>query len=207
MKNALKISSLALLALVTFSCSTENDLPTEVQQTVQAKSSIGIANSTEKLSVTQTTVLAESTRFNAMGAGASLVLNYGNVNLHLDLQHDCNLVLYASPIHWVGSHPNPARWASNTVQSGSNNPYLSAQGDGNLVLYKNTPYISSNSLWATNSDGGNVSNPQFKIQIIKKKNQITGNLRYYATFILEGNNSERHEIAVVEITDIYEINN
>jgi len=205
MKNAIKISSLALLALVTFSCSTENDIATETQQTAMAKSSV--TKSTERLSTTKTTVLAESSRSYGMAAGGSLVLNYGNVNLHLDLQHDCNLVLYASPIHWVGLHPNPARWASNTVQSGSNNPYLSAQGDGNLVLYKNTPYIASNSLWATNTNAGNVSNPQFKIQIIKKKDQIFGGIRYYATFILEGNNSERHEMAVVEITDIYEINN
>ncbi|MET3037452.1 hypothetical protein ABXT08_15185 [Chryseobacterium sp. NRRL B-14859] len=214
MKNALKISSLALLAFVCFSsCSTESDIASETQQTALMKSSAGKNDPTEKLSTIKTTVLAESLKidellspFNPNGR-SSLVLNYGNVNLHLDLQSDYNLVLYASPINWSGpGYPNPAIWASNTVRSpyaNNNSPYLSAQGDGNLVLYKDYPYNAANSIWATNTAVGNVSNPKFKLQIVQKKNGITGNSEYYGTFILEGNNSERHEIVVANITDAF----
>ncbi|RXM52403.1 MULTISPECIES: hypothetical protein [unclassified Chryseobacterium] len=199
MTKLLKISTLTLLTLAIASCSRETDSMTE-QAPVQTARNM---NAQEKISLTKTEVLAESHRMSSLSAGQSLVLNYGNVNLHLDLQFDSNLVLYASPINFWGPVPHPVKWASNTnLGNGVAQPFLSAQTDGNLVLYKAQPYVSGNSIWATNTNSGNVSNPRFKLQIIKKTHAINGT-RYYATFILEGNDSERHEIAVEDISNIY----
>lgn len=199
MTKLLRISTLTLLTLVITSCSREAD-SMEEQINVQTAKNM---NAQERISLTKTQVLAESQRISSLNAGQSLVLNYGNVNLHLDLQFDSNLVLYASPINYWGPVPYPVKWASNTnLGTGLYQPYLSAQGDGNLVLYKAQPYVSGNAIWATNTNSETVSNPRFKLQIIKKTHAITGT-KYYATFILEGNDSERHEIAVEEITNIY----
>ncbi|KPH12637.1 hypothetical protein AMQ68_15110 [Chryseobacterium sp. ERMR1:04] len=183
------------------SCSRETDLINEQPTTLSSKN----INDQEKISFTKTVVIAESNKISSLTTGQSLVLNYANVNLHLDLQHDGNLVLYASPIQWFGPSPYPAKWATDTNSPiGSSQSYLIAQGDGNLVLYRNAPYIASNSVWATNTNTGNVSDPKFKLQIIKKTHALnSGSPKYYATFILEGNNSERHEITVSEITNIY----
>lgn len=201
MKNLLKISSFALLTAMLASCSRETDLINEQSTTLSSKNT----NDQEKISFTKTEVLAESNKISSLAVGQSLILNYANVNLHLDLQQDSNLVLYASPIHWFGPSPYPVKWATNiTFPIGSSQPYLSAQGDGNFVLYRNAPYIASNSIWSTNTYVGSVSDPKFKLQVIKKTNALnSGSPKYYATFILEGNNSERHEITVSEITDIY----
>lgn len=200
MKNLIKVSSFALLALTLSSCSRDTDLVNE-ESSVMAQN----PKNQEKISLTKTEVLAESNKISSLNAGQSLVLNYGNANIHLDLQYDGNLVLYASPIQWFGPAPYPVKWASNTTfANGTVQPYLSAQTDGNLVLYKNAPYNSSNAVWASNTDTGNVSDPKFKLQVIKKTNALnSGSPKYYATFILEGNNSERHEIVVSEITNIY----
>jgi len=200
MKNLIRVSSFALLALSLASCSRDTDLVNE-ESAVMAQNS----KNQEKISLTKTEVLAESNKISSLNAGQSLVLNHGNANIHLDLQYDGNLVLYASPIQGVGPAPYPVKWASNTTfANGTVQPYLSAQTDGNLVLYKNAPYNSSNAIWASNTDTGNVSDPKFKLQIIKKTNALnSGSPKYYATFILEGNNSERHEIVVSEITNIY----
>lgn len=200
MKNLIRVSSFALLALTLASCSRDTDLVNE-ESSVMAQNS----KNQEKISLTKTEVLAESNKISSLNAGQSLVLNYGNANIHLDLQYDGNLVLYASPIQWFGPAPYPVKWASNTTfANGTVQPYLSAQTDGNLVLYKNAPYNSSNAVWASNTDTGNVSDPKFKLQVIKKTNALnSGSPKYYATFILEGNNSERHEIVVSEITNIY----
>ncbi|QBA19948.1 hypothetical protein EU348_01710 [Chryseobacterium indologenes] len=199
MQKFLKISTLAFATLAITSCSRETDSLTE-QPPIQTVEKMNVQ---ERISLTKTEVLAESQRMSGLNAGQSLVLKYGNVNLHLDMQFDSNLVLYASPINYWGPVPYPVKWASNTdFGTGLYQPYLSAQGDGNLVLYKAQPYVAENAIWATNTDSESVSNPGFKLQIIKKTNAITGT-KYYATFILEGNNSERHEIAVEEITDIY----
>ncbi len=201
MKNLIKVSSFALLTLILASCSSETDLLNEESANIIAQDS----KNQERLSLTKTEVLAESNKISSLSIGQSLVLNYGNVNLHLDLQQDSNLVLYASPIYWVGPSPYPVKWASNTIfPIGTSQPYLSAQSDGNLVLYRNAPYNAANSIWATNTAAGNVSEPKFKLQVIKKTNALnSGSPKYYATFILEGNNSERHEITVSEITNIY----
>ncbi|QRA43697.1 MULTISPECIES: hypothetical protein [Chryseobacterium] len=199
MQKFLKISTLAFATLAITSCSRENDSLTE-QPPIQTVEKMNVQ---ERISLTKTEVLAESQRMSGLSAGQSLVLKYGNVNLHLDMQFDSNLVLYASPINYWGPVPYPVKWASNTdFGTGLYQPYLSAQSDGNLVLYKAQPYVAGNAIWATNTDSESVSNPRFKLQIIKKTNAITGT-KYYATFILEGNNYERHEIAVEEITDIY----
>jgi hypothetical protein len=200
MKNLIRVSSFALLTLALASCSRDTDLVNE-ESSVMAQNS----KNQEKISLTKTEVLAESNKISSLSAGQSLVLNHGNANIHLDLQYDGNLVLYASPIQWFGSAPYPVKWASNTTfANGTVQPYLSAQTDGNLVLYKNAPYNSSNAIWASNTDTGNVSDPKFKLQVIKKTNALnSGSPKYYATFILEGNNSERHEITVSEITNIY----
>lgn len=200
MKNLIRVSSFALLALTLASCSRDTDLVND-ESSVMAQNS----KNQEKISLTKTEVLAESNKISSLSAGQSLVLNYGNANIHLDLQYDGNLVLYASPIQWFGPAPYPVKWASNTTfANGTVQPYLSAQTDGNLVLYKNAPYNSSNAIWASNTDTGNVSDPKFKLQVIKKTNALnSGSPKYYATFILEGNNSERHEITVSEITNIY----
>ncbi|PKF74921.1 hypothetical protein [Chryseobacterium sp. PMSZPI] len=216
MKNTLKISSLALLALVNFSCSTDSDMTTETQQAALAKSSVDNTNPTDRWTTIKTTVLVESQTANELfpfepvtipSRPSSIGIIYGNVRLHLDLQRDGNLVLYASPVKWDGpEYPKtPVLWATNTVNTvdGNNGPYLSAQTDGNLVLYKKAPYNAENAVWATNTVAGNVTNPRFKLQIVQKKEAITGHSEYYATFILEGNNSERHEIVVTNITDIY----
>lgn len=200
MKNLIRVSSFALLTLALASCSRDTDLVNE-ESSVMAQNS----KNQEKISLTKTEVLAESNKISSLSAGQSLVLNHGNANIHLDLQYDGNLVLYASPIQWFGPAPYPVKWASNTMfANGTVQPYLSAQTDGNLVLYKNAPYNSSNAIWASNTDTGNVSDPKFKLQVIKKTNALnSGSPKYYATFILEGNNSERHEITVSEITNIY----
>jgi len=201
MNNLLKISSFALLTGILASCSSETDLINEESQTLNSKS----FDNQEKISFTKTEVIAESNKISSLSLEQSLVLNYANVNVHLDLQQDCNLVLYASPIQWFGPAPYPVKWATNiTFPVGTSQPYLSAQGDGNLVLYRSAPYIAGNSIWSTNTYVGSVSDPKFKLQIIKKTNALnSGSPKYYATFILEGNNSERHEIAVSEITNIY----
>lgn len=200
MKDLIRVSSFALLGLTLASCSRDTDL-------VNDESSVMTQNykNQEKISLTKTEVLAESNKISSLSAGQSLVLNHGNANIHLDLQYDGNLVLYASPIQWFGPAPYPVKWASNTTfANGTVQPYLSAQTDGNLVLYKNAPYNSSNAIWASNTDTGNVSDPRFKLQVIKKTNALnSGSPKYYATFILEGNNSERHEVTVSEITNIY----
>lgn len=200
MKNLIRVSSFALLTLALASCSRDTDLVND-ESSVMAQNS----KNQEKISLTKTEVLAESNKISSLSAGQSLVLNHGNANIHLDLQYDGNLVLYASPIQWFGPAPYPVKWASNTTfANGTVQPYLSAQTDGNLVLYKNAPYNSSNAIWASNTDTGNVSDPKFKLQVIKKTNALnSGSPKYYATFILEGNNSERHEITVSEITNIY----
>ncbi|WP_374460706.1 hypothetical protein [Chryseobacterium taeanense] len=200
MKNLIRVSSFAFLTLALASCSRDTDLVNE-ESSVMAQNS----KNQEKISLTKTEVLAESNKISSLSAGQSLVLNHGNANIHLDLQYDGNLVLYASPIQWFGPAPYPVKWASNTTfANGTVQPYLSAQTDGNLVLYKNAPYNSSNAIWASNTDTGNVSDPKFKLQVIKKTNALnSGSPKYYATFILEGNNSERHEITVSEITNIY----
>ncbi|WP_347220054.1 hypothetical protein [Chryseobacterium sp.] len=199
MTKLLKISTLTLLTLAITSCSRETDSMME-QTPVQTAKNMNVQ---EKFSLTKTEVLAESHRISSLNAGQSLVLNYGNVNLHLDLQFDSNLVLYASPINFWGPVPHPVKWASNRyLGNGVAQHYLNAQTDGNLVLYKAQPYVSGNAIWSTNTYSGTVSNPRFKLQIIKKTHAINGT-RYYATFILEGNDSERHEIAVEDITNIY----
>jgi hypothetical protein len=199
MKNTFKIASLALLALTAYSCSTENDITTDEPTSVNLKSS----NAQEKFSTIKTEVLAESNKISSLNMGGSLILNYGNVNLHLDLQQDSNLVLYASPIY--GSTLNPVKWATNTIYPvGANIPFLSAQTDGNLVLYRSAPYNAGNSIWATNTAEGNVADPRFKLQLQKKINSLnSGSPKYYVAFILEGFGVDRREITVNEITDIY----
>lgn len=199
MTKLLKISTLALLTLAITSCSRETDSMTEQTPVQTAKK----MNAQEKISLTKTEVLAESHRMSLLNVGQSLVLKYGNVNLHLDLQLDSNLVLYASPINYWGPAPYPVKWASNTnLGIGVAQPFLIAQTDGNLVLYKTQPSVPGNAIWSTNTYSGTVSNPRFKLQIIKRTHAINGT-RYFATFILEGNDSERHEIAVEDITNIY----
>ncbi|MDH6251212.1 hypothetical protein M2347_000939 [Chryseobacterium sp. H1D6B] len=201
MKNIFKISSLALLTLATYSCSTDNDMTSEEPVTLNSKN----MNSQQKIGVIKTEVLAESNKISSLNMGGSLVLNYGNVNLHLDLQQDSNLVLYASPIYWVGPPPNPVKWATNTIYPvGANIPFLSAQTDGNLVLYKSAPYNAGNSIWATNTAAGNVADAKFKLQLLKKINALnSGSPKYYVAFILEGFGVDRQEITINEITDIY----
>ncbi|PKF74731.1 hypothetical protein [Chryseobacterium sp. PMSZPI] len=199
MYKILKVSALTLLTMSIVSCSRETDSLTEQTSVKNARNS----NIQERISLTKTEVLAESYRMSILNVGQSLVLKYGNVNLHLDLQTDSNLVLYASPINYWGPAPYPVKWASNTyLGNGVAQPLLIAQTDGNLVLYKAHPTVPGNAIWSTNTYSGTVSNPRFKLQIIKKTHAINGT-RYYATFILEGNDSERHEIAVEDITNIY----
>ncbi len=200
MKKLLKISAIAVIGLALTSCSQEDDLLNPQSNPLSAKNT----GAEERISFIKTEVIAESGRASNLSAGQSLVLNAGNAHVHLDVQYDGNLVLYANPIQWFGPSPNPVKWASNTSTNNSVQPFLVAQTDGNLVLYKNGPYIAANSVWATNTTAGSVSDPKFKIQVIKKTNSLNSSSpKYYATFILEGNNSERHEITVSEITNIY----
>lgn len=200
MKKLLTISTIAAVGLLLTACSQDDDMTNPTPTVLSAKNE----GSQEKISFVKTEVIAESDRASTLSVGQSLVLNAGNAHVHLDVQYDGNLVLYANPIQWFGPTPNPAKWASDTSTNYAVQPFLVAQTDGNLVLYKSAPYIAANAVWATNTDSGDVSDPKFKIQVIKKTNSLNSSSpKYYATFILEGNNSERHEITVSEITNIY----
>jgi hypothetical protein len=64
-------------------------------------------------------------------------------------QSDGNLVIYNTIYFFTYSYE--ADWSTGTAGKGATS--LRLQADGNLVIYKNGNYNSSNALWASNTSG------------------------------------------------------
>ncbi len=169
MKKSLKISSLALLILITASCSNENDL---IQEEIIAPSNlnniVAESDTQNNLSTTSTTFLAESNAISELRMNQVLTLNYsGYSNFKLVMQNDSNLVLY---------YGNLAIWQSNTARAvGQYDPVFVIQNDRNAVIYGNAYY---GSLWASGIIGSHVTTPYFKLQLIKEKDFFSGTSTY-----------------------------
>ncbi|WP_449400588.1 hypothetical protein [Chryseobacterium wanjuense] len=161
----IKILSLALLGLLSFTSCSNDDINDDVQnQPLNINKKNKIANSLTSKSVLSDVVTSEAVKKN-LGMNEFVIVSKYAPELplvSLILQNDCNLVAYAH-----SSTLGKTRiWATDTMRPIGSNPILTSQTDGNLVLYQNSIGEYSNPLWASNTyqPGTNTQDVHFKLR-------------------------------------------
>ncbi|MEN4758773.1 hypothetical protein ABEG63_00365 [Chryseobacterium sp. C39-AII1] len=183
-----KITLFSFVILSLISCSNDSNSLIEEKESLSSKDA-----STQKVSVTKSVVEAES-KIQQLQKNQSLNVDFQGNRLRLTMQDDCNLVLYYEK---PASNFTLTLWKTNTnrLLTSSDIALASAQTDGNFVVYQKAPYVLSNSVWATNSYVGSVSNPYIKLQLVRVKNELFGTQKYVYKLLIEGNGTDRVVVA------------
>ncbi|MFC6269223.1 hypothetical protein [Frigoriflavimonas asaccharolytica] len=126
MKKLLNISALGLVALLSFSCSREEDI---VNTVTQKDNFVKTVNETDKISFVNTNRLATSARISELNMNQSLLLSHYGIQFNLVMQNDANLVLYRNGIVYWASGTQPF----NIYDGYPYNPVFKIQNDRNIL--------------------------------------------------------------------------